>query len=124
MNTRLLAGLAVAMIIAGCGSSGGGGSGGGDKLPLGKEAVVKYTSAASGSTPAANTTLGVTALAVRKGTEAQLTAAGFKLDPENKDDTPYYVDARYANRGAGPVPRNLSVGMEDKDGNSIPTTIV
>jgi hypothetical protein len=60
-------------------------------------------------------------LAVRVGSQADLTAAGLK--PDDTNTTPYYVDVRYTNKGKGPVPRNLDVGMEDTDGNSIPTTL-
>jgi hypothetical protein len=102
----------------------GGGSGGGPKLALGKEAVVAYTAPASGETAAVDTTLGVTVLKVRAGTQAELEAGGFQVDEDDKDTTPYYVDARYENQGKGAAKRNLSVGMEDTKGNSIPTTLV
>jgi len=118
MRTRLSILLATAAVLAACG---GGGGGGGAKLALGTEATVAYTSAASGSTPAANTTLGITVTKVRKGALEDLTSAG--LEPEDKNTTPYYVDVHYTNKGNGPVPKNLDVGMEDKDGNSIPTTL-
>jgi hypothetical protein len=102
----------------------GGSSSGGTKLALGTEAVVAYTAPASGSTPAADTSLGVTVLAVRAGTQAELVAGGFQIDDKDKDSVPYYVDARYTNKGTGPVARTFSVGMEDTKGNSVPTTLV
>jgi hypothetical protein len=117
MITVLVAG---AIALAACG---GGGSNGGKKLALGTEAVVEYTSPASGSTPAANTTLGVTVLAVRQGSRADLDAAGIEITKGDTNATPFYVDVRYANKGQGPVPRSLSVGMEDASGDSIPTTL-
>ncbi len=117
--TRLTLALAPAALgLAGCG-------GGDDKtLALGQRAVVEFTTAASGDTAAVNTTLGVTVLAVRKGTQAQLKQAGFELDPVNQSATPYHVDVRYANKGKGKASRDVSVAMEDSDGNSIPTTLV
>ena len=119
--TRLTLALALAALgLAGC----GGGDGDGKKLALGQEAVVEFTTAASGDTAAVNTTLGVTVLAVREGTQAELKQAGFEVDPENQSATPYYVDVRYANKGKGKASRDVSVAMEDSDGNSIPTTLV
>ena len=112
--------LAATVWMAACGGS----SSGGTKLALGTEAVVAYTAPASGTTPAADTTLAVTVLAVRLGTQAELVAGGFKVDDKVKNSTPYYVDARYSNKGKGSLTRNLSVGMEDANGNSVPTTLV
>jgi hypothetical protein len=120
--TRLTLALALSALgLAGCG---GGGDGGDKELALGQEAVVEYTTPASGDTAAVNTTLGVTVLAIRKGTQAELKQAGFEVDPENQSATPYYVDVRYANKGNGRASRDNSVAMEDSDGNSIPTTLV
>jgi hypothetical protein len=113
--------LAATALMAACGSS----SGGGTKLALGTEAVIaSYTEQASGTTPAVDTSLGVTVLAVRAGTQAELVAGGFKVDDKDKSSTPYYVDARYSNKGKGSLPRSLSVSMEDAKGNSVPTTLV
>ena len=114
--------LAVTALVAACGSS----SSGGAKLALGTEAVIaSYTEQASGTTPAVDTSLGVTVLAVRAGTQAELAAGGFTFDDDKaKTATPYYVDARYSNKGKGSMQRSLSVGMEDTKGNSIPTTLV
>jgi hypothetical protein len=119
MRARLAVLLAAAALAA-CSSS----SSGATKLALGTEAVVAYSAQASGSTPAVDTSLGVTVLAIRPGTQADLVAGGFTVDDKDKDSTPYYVDVRYANKGKGPSPRNLSVGMEDTKGNSVPTTLV
>lgn len=120
MKTRLAMLLAATAMVAGCGNS----SSGGTKLALGTEAIIAYTAQASGSTPAVDTSLGVTVLAVRAGTQAELVAGGFKVDDKDKTSTPYYVDARYSNKGKGSVPRSLSVSMEDTKGNSVPTTLV
>jgi hypothetical protein len=122
MRTRWTLLVTATLVMSACG--GGGGSGGGAKLALGTEAVVAYTATASGSTPAVNTKLAVTVLAVRAGTQEELTAAGIKVEDKDKTTTtPYYVDARYSNKGTGSLTRNLSVGMEDTDGNSVPTTL-
>ncbi len=120
MKTRRAMLLAVTVWMAACGSS----SSGASRLALGTEAVIAYASQASGTTPAVDTTLGVTVLAVRAGTQADLVAGGFKVEDKDKTSTPYYVDARYSNKGKGSLPRNLSVGMEDTKGNSVPTTLV
>ena len=120
MKTRLAMLLAATAMVAGCGSS----SSGGTKLALGTEAIIAYTAQASGTTPAVDTSLGVTVLAVRAGTQAELVAGGFKVDDKDKTSTPYYVDARYSNKGKGSLPRSLSVSMEDTKGNSVPTTLV
>ncbi|MCU1366452.1 MAG: hypothetical protein JWN39_2091 [Ilumatobacteraceae bacterium] len=107
-------------MLAGCSS----GSDGAKKLALGTEAVVAYVEAANSTTPAVNTTVAVDVLDVKVGTLDELTAAGFDVDASNAGDTPYYVDVRYTNKGTGHAVRNLSVGMEDTKGNSVPTTLV
>lgn len=122
MRRRQTVLLAAAVWLSACG--GGGGSSGGAKLGLGTEAVVAYTAPASGTTPAVDTSLGVTVLAVRTGTQAELADGGLKVEDKDKNTTPYYVDARYSNKGKESFTRNLSVGMEDADGNSIPTTLI
>src|SRR5205823_5012132 len=106
--------------LAACG---GGGTSGGAKLKLGTEAVVSYTSAASGSTQAVNTQIGITVLRIRTGTQKDLSDAGLQVEDKDKNTTPYYVDVRYANKGTGKALRNLDVGLEDTSGNSIPTTL-
>ena len=44
-------------------------------------------------------------LGVRKGTQEELSAGGLEVDDKDKDTTPYYVDARYTNRGTAKVKR-------------------
>ena len=113
--TRLTFALALtALGLAGCG--------GGDSPSARRPS--SSSRRASGDTAAVNTTLGVTVLAVRKGTQAQLEQAGFEVDPENQSATPYYIDVRYANKGKGKASRDVSVAMENSDGSSIPTTLV
>jgi hypothetical protein len=120
MTARLITLTAATLLVAAC----GGGSDSPAKLALGTEAVVAYAAPESGTIPAVDTSLGVTVLAVRVGTQEELADGGFDVDDEDKDATPYYVDARFSNKGDGPVPRNLSVGMEDTKGNSVPTTLI
>jgi hypothetical protein len=125
LRPRVLAAVvALTLSIAGCGGGGDGGGGDTKTLALGKSATVDFTSPASGDTPAVDTKLEVTVLAVRKGTQEELSAGGLKVEDKDKDATPYYVDARYGNQGTGKVKRQFSVGMEDSDGNSIPTTLI
>lgn len=119
-RSAFVAGIAIGASLSACGSD----SGGGAKLALGTEAVVAYTAVASGSTPAIDTTLGVTVLAVRTGTQAELSEGGLEVDEKDKNTIPYYVDVRYSNKGNGSLTRNLSVSMEDTKGNSVPTTLV
>ena len=119
-TAAVAAALALAATMAAC----GGGSDSTPKLALGTEAVVAFITPASGDTPAVDTMIGVTVLAVRRGTQQELADNGLQVDPADQDTTPYYVDVRYANRGSGAAVRNLSVGMEDTKGNSIPTTLV
>ncbi|HEY4332042.1 MAG TPA: hypothetical protein VGM78_05715, partial [Ilumatobacteraceae bacterium] len=112
--------VAVLALLAACSS----GSGGSKKLALGTEADVAYTSPASGSTAAVDTTVGVTVLAVRQGTQDELTAGGIQVDDDAKDATPYYVDVRYANKGTGAATRTMTVSMEDNKGDDVPTTLI
>ena len=112
-----LALLATTLALAACG---GGGNGGGEAHPLGEEAVVGYAQ----HDPAVRTTLGVTVLRVRQGTHEQLTQAGYEVDEDARETTPYYVDARYENQGDAAVKRNISISLEDSDGNLIGSTIV
>jgi len=116
----LLVGL---LALAACSS--GGGSSGAAKLPLGTERTVAYSVPASGSVAAIDTTLGIAALAVRQGTQAELAAGGLQVEAKDKNATPYYVDVRYTNKGTEPFdPGGLSVGMEDTSGNSLPTVLI
>jgi hypothetical protein len=102
----------------------GGGKSGAKNLALGQEAVVQNTQIASGGTPERTTTLAVTVLHVRKGTQEELKKGGFSLDPDQKTATPYYVDVRYANRGQATIKRQFDVSLEDKDGNLITATTI
>jgi hypothetical protein len=71
-----------------------------------------------------DTKIEITVLDVRQGTHDELTDAGFEVDEEDRDTTPYYVDARYENVGDGKVTRNLDVSLEDSDGNLIGSTLI
>jgi hypothetical protein len=110
----------LAVLISALPACGGGGGGGGDAHSLGEEAAVGY----SQTDPAARTTLGVTVLAVRKGTQQQLTDGGYEVDEDARDTTPYYVDVRYENQGQATVKRNLPISLEDSDGNLIGSTLI
>jgi hypothetical protein len=114
---------AITLTVAACGGDDGGG-GDTKTLPLGESATVEFTSPKSGDTPAVNTKVEVTVLGVREGTQEELAAGGLQVDAEDKDTTPYYVDARYGNKGTEKVKRSFSVAMEDSDGQSIPTTLI
>ena len=107
-------GLALLTALAACGG------GGGEAHRLGQEAVVGYAQ----PDPDVRTTLGVTVLRVRAGTHEQLTQAGYEVDEDARDTTPYYVDVRYENQGDATVKRNISISLEDSDGNLIGSTIV
>jgi hypothetical protein len=111
--------LALSLGLAACGGGGGGGS----AHPLGEQVVVQHTQLV-GTAAGPSTTLGITVLKVRKGTQAELKAGGYKVDPKNQDDTPYYVDVRYANKGSEAIKRDLGVSLEDQDGNLISSTLI
>lgn len=120
MSARLLMPLVGALVLAlaACGGGGGGGKSSSD-LALGSKAVVSHSQIASGDQKAATTTLGITVLKVRKGTQEELTQGGLTVDAKNKSDTPYYVDVRYENTGSAAIKRSLDVALEDQDGNLI-----
>jgi hypothetical protein len=115
----ILGGLVLALAACGGGGGGDGGEGGGSGRALGTEAVVTHTQIASGDQKEATTTLGITALRIRKGTPQELEQAGFELEDDQKDMTPYYVDMRYANKGSAAINRSIRPGLEDKDGNLV-----
>lgn len=120
MTFRRALATAAVLALAAC----GGGDADVERLALGTEAVVPFVRAASGDTPAVDTTLGVTVLAVREGTQQDLIDGGFTIDEEIENTKPYYVDVRYENQGTTAADRSLTVGLEDDDGNSVPSTIV
>lgn len=112
---------ALAFVLAACG---GGGGGGGGTHALGEEAVVAHSELTDTGETAATTTLGITVLAVRQGSHAELEEHGFEADPEDQDTTPYYVDVRYENQGDAAVEKPLNVSLEDTDGNLIGSTLI
>jgi hypothetical protein len=109
---------ALALSLTACGGADDGGS----SLAVGEEAVVEHTE--NGKPTGPRTTLGITVLAVRKGTQAELEQAGFSLDPEEKTANPYYVDTRFENQGQQAMPLPLFVSLEDGDGNSVSSTTI
>ena len=104
--------------------TGGGGDGNGDVLPLGETSVVEYTPTTDSGEPGDPTTLAVTVTDVREGTQEELAQGGLEVDEEDKSTTPYYIDARYENRGQTPVDRGVDVTLEGPDGESFPSTVV
>jgi hypothetical protein len=123
MSVRHTVPAACAALMLGLAACGGGDDGGGDSLALGEEAVVEHTQNTGGA-GAPKTTIGVTVLKVRQGTQDELKAAGFTLDPEEQAMTPYYVDARYENQGSAAVKDVPDVSLEDQDGNLISGTVI
>ena len=129
MTRRLIASLACAALALGlvaCGGGGGGGGGakGGSTHALGEQAVVQHTQIVGGGGAAPRTTLAITVLKVRKGTQEELRQGGYTVDAKSRSATPYYVDVRYANKGAQAIKRNLDVSLEDQDGNLITSTVI
>ncbi len=108
-------------MLAGCGGESGGG---GEVHALGDSVTVGYNARTDTGGRGVDTTLEITVLAVREGTQEDLTSAGFEVDPEDRNTTPYYVDAEYQNRGDATVERNIDVSLEDSDGNLIGSTLV
>ena len=121
MFIRRLAPFMCAALVLALAACGGGGGGGGANHPLGAEAVVEHTELGGAK---AKTTLGITVLRVRKGTQQELKDAGFSLDPSEQSTTPYYVDARFTNKGSNAIERSLSLSLEDQDGNLISSTVI
>lgn len=114
VSLAVLAILATTLAVAGC----GGGSGDSSSLALGETASVQHAKSGSPEgTP--TTTVGVTVLAVRAGTQEELEEGGFSLDPDEKELKPYYVDVRYENQGQESIDRSLGVGLRDQDDNLI-----
>lgn len=91
--------------------------------PLGTEVEVGHVDLSEGQ-PGVSARIGLTVLAVRKGTQQELEAGGLQVRAEAKDDTPYYVDARFTNKGPNAVERNLHVGLEDSGGDLVRGTII
>jgi hypothetical protein len=118
----VVAGLAVlALAMVGLARLTGGDDG--SAHPLGTEIAVGYsdpTDAAAGT----RTRLGLTILAVRRGKPADLEANGIEVDPEDRTSTPYYVDARWVNKGSEAVDQDLSVGLEDTEGATLSHLLV
>jgi len=107
-----------ALALAGCG--GGGGDDGPAPLALGQSAVIGFQDTNANAT----TKIEVTVLAVRQGTVAELEAAGFNLDDDEKDVQPYYVDAKYKNTGDQAVGKTDHIDLVDTKGDDIGSTIV
>lgn len=129
-RTSLLFVVALSCLLAlsACGGDdGGGGAGGGGEgevHALGESVVVGWNERDDLGERGVSTEVEVTVLEVRQGTHEELTDAGFEVDEEDRDTTPYYVDARFENVGDGTVTRNLDVSLEDNDGNLIGSTII
>jgi hypothetical protein len=112
--------VAILLVMAACG---GGASGSPAALALGQQAVVDHTQL-NGTSPGPKTSLGITALAVRTGTIAELEAGGFQLTADQRSMTPYYVDVRFENKGSQTIDRQLDVSLEDQDGNLITSVTI
>jgi hypothetical protein len=118
----VLAGLAVlAVVMVGVARITGGN--GAKPHPLGTEVVVGHIDVSEGE-PGVRTQIGLTVRGVRTGTQQQLAENGLRVGSEAKDATPYYVDARFVNRGPNAVKRNLSVGLEDSSGKLVRLTLI
>jgi hypothetical protein len=112
----------VILLLAGCGGDDSGGGGGGDAHALNETVVVQHADLNTPGNP--KTSLAITPTAVRKGTQAELEDAGFSLDPEEKNTTPYYVDVKFENKGPQTITNSLFVSLEDDQGGSISSTTI
>ena len=130
--------LAVVMAACGSGSSSGGGTppatavvqdGGsapadsaGKTLALGQRAVTDYVDYGAKNTEP--TKVAVSVLKVRKGSIADFK--GFDLDAKQKKSVPYYVDAKFRNLGSFALTRHLmEPSIEDSKGNEYkPLTLI
>jgi len=106
-----------AMALGACGGAAGPAS-----LALGAEAVVEHQPYKPADAPSSK--IGITPLRLRQGTLADMEAAGFQLDPEDQSKTPWYVDVRYANKGAATVDRKLDVFLRDQNDTLINDVVV
>jgi hypothetical protein len=122
MSARRIAPVVCAVLALGVSACGGGSSAA--SHPLGEQVVVQHTEIASQGKHAPTTTLGITVLHVRKGTQAELKAGGYQVDAEDLSKTPYYVDVHYVNKGSEAIKRQLGVSLEDGDGNLINATTI
>ncbi len=117
----VLALASMALVLGAC----GGGGGGSEAHALGEEAPVRYEERDDkGASTGVRTRIGLTVLAVRRGTQRELEEHGFEVDDDARDTTPYYVDARWENEGRQAVKRNLDISLEGSDGNLIGRTLV
>jgi hypothetical protein len=131
VTRRLMFFITLLLFLVACGGddggSGGGDAGGGDVgevHALGDSVTVGYNERDITGARGVDTEIEITVLDVREGTHEELTDAGFEVDEEDRDTTPYYVDARYENVGDGTITRNLDVSLEDSDGNLIGSTLI
>jgi len=108
---RALPLLAVVAGLTGCGGSV-------SAHELGEQVTVTHTQTTGGAN-APTTTLAITVLTVRKGSQADLDLAGLEVDPDDTSKTPYYVTTRFENRGTASTERLLYVALENEDGESI-----
>jgi hypothetical protein len=53
-----------------------------------------------------------------------VTVLRIRMAPGREDVVPHFVDARFANKGPSAVARNLAVGLEDEDDDSIRRPII
>jgi hypothetical protein len=91
--------------------------------PLGTEVEVGHVEYNDGQR-AVSTQIGLAVLGVRKGSQQQLAAHGLRVGADDRDATPYYIDARFSNKGPNAVKRNLNVGLEDSDGKLVRWTLI
>lgn len=106
------------ILLAGCGGDGG------EVHALGDTVTVGYNQRTDTGARGVDTSLEITVTSVEEGTHDDLTDAGFEVDAEDRDTTPYYVHVRYENVGDGTVERNIGVSLEDSDDNLIGSTLV
>lgn len=132
--------LALAVVMAACGSDSGSGGGtppataavqaggpapadsAGKTLALGQRAVTDYVDYGAKNTNP--TKVAVTVQKVRKGSIADFK--DFDLDAKQKKTVPYYVDAKYENLGSFALTRHLmEPSIEDSHGNEYkPLTLI
>ena len=116
-----LAGQPAAARVAADAGDGRGAPAGGQALALGQRAVVPFVDYGARETP---TKVGVRVLDVRKGRIADLK--DFDLDRNQRRSVPYYLDAKFENLGDFTLTRHLlRASIEDTDGREYrPATLV
>ena len=126
MRVRHVAALAVGLALPGlmtaCGGDDSEAAPEIHELALGTAATVEFYPSDGGTEPIGEGAVTITA--VRKGSADDLLAAGYTLDPEEQESTPYYVDVAFENHGTTKVEPREPGGVDDTDDSILPLILI